>query len=461
MSDRQSIRPFLGALESAGDLVRVAKPIDLHFELSAFLSAADAGPALLFESVTGSDLRAAGNLLNGRARIAAALGIGVGEILPRIHQAIRAPLKPVPVEGGRVQQRVVLDDPLAGLPVPTFFEREGRPYITAGVILARDPESGRGNASFARFAILDGRTAMVGIAPNHHLALFSRRAAAAGRQLEIAVVIGAHPAIQLAACLYLGVGDDELECAGSLLGQPVDVVPARTVDLMVPADAELVLEGTIDAGQPVEEGFVSEYHGMYEDYGPGCLATFSALTRRDDAIFQVIEPGYHREHIYLGALPIAAGLFNAVAAAVPNVRDLAVTEAGAGRTDVVVQIAEARPGQARRAMFAVFAAVSIVKRVTVVDADIDPWDPVAVDWARTNRMKLERDLLLLPNSGADRSEPMEQGGLVTKAGFDATAKAGDRIEGVDRALPPAAYRDAARDWFVRNLPPERRRWLKP
>jgi len=461
MSDRQSIRPFLGALESAGDLVRVATPIDLHFELSAFLSAADTGPALLFESVTGSDLRAAGNLLNGRARIAAALGIGVGEILPRIHQAIRAPLKPVPVEGGRVQQRVVLDAPLAGLPVPTFFEREGRPYITAGVILARDPESGRGNASFARFAILDGRTAMVGIAPNHHLALFSRRAAAAGRQLEIAVVIGAHPAIQLAACLYLGVGDDELECAGSLLGQPVDVVPARTVDLMVPADAELVLEGTIDAGQPVEEGFVSEYHGMYEDYGPGCLATFSALTRRDDAIFQVIEPGYHREHIYLGALPIAAGLFNAVAAVVPNVRDVAVTEAGAGRTDVVVQIAEARPGQPRRAMFAVFAAVSIVKRVTVVDADIDPWDPVAVDWARTNRMKLERDLLLLPNSGADRSEPMEQGGLVTKAGFDATAKAGDRIEGVDRALPPAAYRDAARDWFVSNLPPERRRWLKP
>ena len=301
---------------------------------------------------------------------------------------------------------------------------------------------------------------MVGIAPNHHLALFSRRAAAAGKVLEIAVVLGAHPAIQLAACLYLGVGDDELECAGSLLGQPVDVVPAKTVDLMVPADAEIVLEGTIDASHPIEEGFVSEYHGMYENYGSGILATFSALTRRDDAIFQVIEPGYHREHIYLGALPIAAGLFNAVAAVVPNVRDVAVTEAGAGRTDVVVQIAGARPGQARRAMFAVFAAVSIVKRVTVVDADIDPWDPVAVEWARTNRMKWERDLLLLPGSGTDRSEPMEEGGLVTKVGFDATAKANDRVEGVDRALPPQPYRDAARDWLIQNLPPERRKWLK-
>jgi 4-hydroxy-3-polyprenylbenzoate decarboxylase len=460
MSDRQSIRPFLAALERDGALVRVTKPVDRQFELSAFLSAADAGPALIFETVTGTSLRVAGNLLNGRARIAAALGIGVGDIVPRIHEAIRSPVTPVKVASGRVQEIVTVDSPLATLPVPRFFERESRPYITAGVILARDPLTGRGNASFARFAILDERTAMVGIAPNHHLALFSRRAAEAGRTLEIAVVIGAHPAIQLAACLYLGVGDDELECAGSLLGQPVEVVPAKTVDLMVPADAELILEGRIDANHPIEEGFVSEYHGMFESYGPGFLTTFSALTRRSDAIYQAIEPGYHREHVYLGALPIAASLRSAVSAVVPNVRDVAVTEAGAGRTDVVIQIEAARPGQARRAMFAAFAAVSLVKRVTVVDADIDPWDAVAVEWARINRMKLERDLVLVPHAGTDRSEPMEDGGLVTKAGFDATAKPNDRAEGVERALPPAASLEAAKCWFVENLPPAQREWLK-
>ncbi len=159
---------------------------------------------------------------------------------------------------------------------------------------------------------------MIGIAPNHHLAIFARRAAALGRELEIAVIVGAHPAIQLAACLYLGIGDDEMECAGRLLGEPVRVAPARTVDLLVPAEAELVLEGRIDANRPIEEGLVSEYHGMYEDYGSGFLATFSALTRRNDAIFQVIEPGYHREHMYLAALPIAAGLFGAAAAAAPE-----------------------------------------------------------------------------------------------------------------------------------------------
>jgi 4-hydroxy-3-polyprenylbenzoate decarboxylase len=111
-------------------------------------------------------------------------------------------------------------------------------------------------------------------------------------------------------------------------------------------------------------------------------------------------------------------------------------------------------------MFAVFAAVSIIKRVTVVDEDIDPWDPVAVDWARTNRMRLERDLMLIPNAGADRSEPMEADGLVTKAGFDATAKAGDRSEGNERALPPREVSAAVKQWLMDNLPPEKRGWLK-
>jgi 4-hydroxy-3-polyprenylbenzoate decarboxylase len=460
MRGEQSIRPFLAELERQGALARIDKLVDPCFEVSAFLSAADAGPALLFEKVLGSNLRIAGNLLNSRERIATALDIDTLKILPRIREAIRAPLPPLEVVGAPVQSVVVTDAPLAALPVPRFFERESRPYITAGTIIARDPESGRGNLSFARLAVLDGRSAMVGIAPNHHLALFARRAAAAGRTLDIAVIVGAHPAIQLAACLYLGVGDDEMECAGRLLGEPVRMVRARTVDLQVPAEAELVLEGRIDANHPIEEGFVSEYHGMYEAYGPGYLTTFSALTRRDDAILQVIEPGYHLEHIYLGALPIAAGLFNAVAAVAPNVLDVAVTEAGAGRTDVVVQLAAPRPGQARRVMFAVFAAVNIVKRVTVVDDDIDPWDAAAVDWARTHRMRLERDLMLFPNAGADRSEPMENAGLVTKAGFDATAKSNDRAEGNERAQPPAAVRESVKQWLTGHLPPERRRWLK-
>src|ERR1700678_4106965 len=263
VSDGQSIRPFLARLERDGSLLRIHKAVDRCFELSAFLSAADAGPALMFDRIEGSDLRAAGNLLNGRERIAAALGIDTADILPRLVAAISNPVPTIAAGAAPVQASVTTEDPLATLPVPRFFEREERPYVTAGAIVARDPDSGRGNLSFARLAILDGRRAMIGIAPNHHLALFARRAAASGRELDIAVVVGAHPAIQLAACLYLGVGDDELECAGHLLGEPVRVARALTVDLSVPAEAELVLEGRIAARRTIEGGLGSEYHGMH------------------------------------------------------------------------------------------------------------------------------------------------------------------------------------------------------
>jgi 4-hydroxy-3-polyprenylbenzoate decarboxylase len=255
VSDGQSLRPFLAGLEREGSLLKIDKAVDRCFELSAFLSCADAGPALMFERIEGSGLRAAGNLFNGRGRIAAALGIAEADLLTRLGAAIAHPVATVAAGHAPVQACVTTEDPLATLPVPRFFEREERPYVTAGAIVARDPESGRGNLSFARLAILDGRRAMVGIAPNHHLALFARRAAALGRELDIGVVVGAHPAIQVAACLYLGVGDDELECAGHLLGEPVRVARALTVDLSVPAEAEVVLEGGSTRATPSRRGW--------------------------------------------------------------------------------------------------------------------------------------------------------------------------------------------------------------
>jgi len=439
---QQSIRPFLHELWCAGQVLRIPDPVSLRFEVSALLSACDQGPALLFDQVDGAALRAAGNLLNSRQRIAQALGVDAWQLQGAIVDAIAHPIKPERTLCAPVQAVVERVAPLAGLPIPTFFAREQRPYITAGVIIARDPQTGRGNASFARLGVLDERTALIGIAPNHHLAQFARRAAALGRELDIAVVIGAHPAIQVAACLYLELGEDELECAGRLLRTPVLLAPALTVDVDVPAQAELVLEGRIH-DEPVAEGPISEYHGMYENYGPGLKVTFSCRTSRHDALFQVIEPGLHQEHVLLGAVSIAAGLRSALARVLPNVGEVAVTAAGGGRTDVVVQLHHPQPGQARRAMLVAWAAVSMVKRVTVVDADIDPWDGARVEWARLARMKAERDLLILPDVVTDRNEPQQSGGVVGKLGMDATVRAGDRAAGMELALPPQEYRDRA------------------
>jgi 2,5-furandicarboxylate decarboxylase 1 len=448
----QSIRSYLRELEDSGDVLRVDRTVDARFGISSMLALVDGGPAVVFEHVAGNEMPVVGNLLSTRERVARAIGVATPDLLDALVGCVAERQPSEIVESGPVHEVVDTRPDLGLLPVPTFFEKETGPYITAGMILARDPVSGRGNASFARLRIDGASEAFVGIAPNHHLARMARAAAELGSTLEVAVVIGAHPAIQLAACLYLDYGDDELDHAAALLGEPVRLVAACTVDLLVPADAELVIEGTIDVGSPVYEGFVSEFHGMYEDYGHGATFRASCVTRREDAVFQVVQPGWFREHLYLAALPIAAGLKARIAAVVANVSDVAVVEGGAGRTSVVVSLKDARPGQARRVMFACWAAVSIVKTVTVVDDDIDVWDPVQVDWARSSRVRMERDLLLVPEAGADRSEPMESAGLVTKVGLDATRTPGDRAEGFDLAVPPAAEVAQARAWLSEHAP---------
>ncbi|MGH2858036.1 MAG: UbiD family decarboxylase domain-containing protein, partial [Solirubrobacteraceae bacterium] len=269
--------------------------------------------------------------------------------------------------------------------------------------------------------------------------------------LPIAVTIGNHPAVLLASCLYLDLGADELQCAGGLLGEPIEVaLTAR--GLAVPAHCELVLEGLLDYRELIEEGLVSEFHGMYEDYGPGALVTFERLTMRPDAIYQAIEPGRHREHLLLGGVAIAAGLAAQLRRVVPEVREVAVPEGGAGRLSAVIALgADARPGAAQRAMLAAWAAVSLIRTVTVVDGDVDPWDHVEVEWARTAYARADRDLLVIPGAAADRAEPLELRGRVAKLGIDATRKDSDRSDH-RAAAPPAQVLAAARTRLDGLLP---------
>jgi 4-hydroxy-3-polyprenylbenzoate decarboxylase len=435
-AERQSLRPFLARLTASDELLRITGTVDPVYELAAYLAELRSGPAVLFESVRGHDLPVVGNVLNGVARIAAGLGLTSGELHTALAAAPGSPIEPVLVDEGPCQEVVVDDPDLASLPIPTFFEHESGPYVTAGAIVARDRTTGRRNWSIARLKPLGGNEAFVGIAPNHHLAVLARAAQARGETLEIAVTIGNHPALLVAACYYRGLGDDELGIAGALLGEPVALVRCGTVDLEVPLGCEIVLEGTLDPGRTVVEGRVSEFHGLYEDYGSGQVVTFHRLTRRSDAVYQAILPGYHPEHVHLGAVAIAAGLAHELRRAVPGVREVAITEGGCGRLHAVVALGEHRPGDPRKAMFAAWAAVNLVKTVTVVDDDVDVNDPVHVEWALATRMRADRDLVVVPAVRTDRAEPLEQGGVVPKLGIDATRTEGDRADFIV-AMPPA------------------------
>jgi 2,5-furandicarboxylate decarboxylase 1 len=441
--NRQALRSFLAELEQSGDLLRIREPVDPRYELSAYLSELAHGPAVLFESMNGHALQAIGNVLNSSARIARALGIAPPEMQSKIVAAIRAPL-PLRTVISAPCQEIAVENPDLGseLPAPHFFAGETGRYLTAGAIVAKDAATGKRNLSFARLKLLDANRAFIGIAPNHHLAVLARAAHARGEKLEIAVTIGNHPAVLIAAALYLGLGDDELEVAGALLGEAIEVVRCESVALDVPAHCEIVLEGSIDLEQRHEEGPVSEFHGMYENYGSGAVATFHRLTRRNDALFQVIQPGYHPEHTLIGGVAIAAGLARRLQDAGIAAKQVAVGHGGAGRLHAVVSLVNGE-ARAHEAMTAVWSSVSLVKNVTIVDDDIDPWDPIQVEWALATRMKADRDLVVVPGARTDRSEPLKAGGTVAKLGIDATRKTADRPDW-NRALPPAAATEKVR-----------------
>jgi 2,5-furandicarboxylate decarboxylase 1 len=451
---RQSMRAFLSALQANGEFVTISQPVRLDYEVAACLAQLDSGPALHFAALEGASaarsMPVVGNLLNSLPRFALGMGTTVDRIQASLVAAIENPLPHRVVSSAPCQEQEIIDPSLSDeLPIPRFFEREGGPYITAGAIVARDRLTGHTNLSIARLMPLGGNRAFVGIAPNHHLAVLARAALARGEKLDIAVCIGNHPAVLVAACLYLGLGEDELPIAGALLGEPLEVVRCPQSDLLVPAHCECVLEGTLDAGEPFVEGPVSEFHGMYEDYGAGIVATFSRLTRRRDAMFQVILPGYHPEHCLLGGVAIAAGLLRAVRNAVPCVDKVAVGVGGAGRLHAVVALRAPRPGEARKAMFAIWAAVNLIKQVTVVDDDIDPWDALQVEWANATRARPERDLVVIPGVRADRSEPLERDGVIGKLGIDATRKQADRPNW-EFARPPESALARAREILSEN-----------
>lgn len=437
---------MLASYRTAGFLREITVPVGANDEVAGVLSATEIGGPVLLHNVGG--YRVVGNLLTSRQQIAQVIGLAAfetGQITDRMIAAIAHPIATHPVTDGLVSEVIVEGLDLTKLPFPQFFERETGAYITGGIICATDVVTGERNLSYARFKILGSEVAMLGVSPNHHLGRMAQRAKEAGKTLPIAVVLGVHPAITLAACLYLGFGDDELEVAGALLGAPIEVIPVAGGDVWVPADAELVLEGEVLPEELIVEGLVSEFHGRYHDYGTGIMTRFTTMRHRKDPIVPVVVPGLHREHLLLASVPIAVGLNSKLRRIEPGMREVAVPDAGAGRTSAVISVNNLPPGRAKQLMFACWSAVPLIKQVVIVDAEIDPWNSEAVEWARLTHARPERDFLIVPDARSDRSDPQVRNFQVGKLGVDATAKAGDRAEGWEFARVPQYGRERARE----------------
>jgi len=303
-------------------------------------------------------------------------------------------------------------------------------------LICKDTANGFRNVSINRALVFSPDRLMVGMAPSHHLFRIGSPQWAAGRPLEFALAIGNPAAVTLASNAYVGYGDDELGIAGALLGEALKVARAKTVNVEVPAEAEVIVEGEFRPGELHEEGLVSEFHGLYEDYGPSPVARVRAITHRRDFVFQTIAASRVLEHMLIGAVMIEATLFRAVRAVVPSVRNVHVTLGGAGRMHCIVALHNPPPGEAQRAVFAAFAHANIVKHVVVVDDEIDIFNPAEVEWAIATRLRAERDVLMVPRVRADRVDPVKENRTVTKWALIALKDQGRPAEFYERARAP-------------------------
>lgn len=388
-----SFRDLLAWLERGGLLARVARPVDPAYELTAVLRKTQKGPnvGLLFENVKGSPARVATNVMSRRETLAAALGVAPERLLPDLAARVAKAIPPETVVAAPVQEVVIGANELdvaRDIPQVIHSERDAGAYVTAGIFLARHPETGVYNASWNRAQIAGGDRLRVRMMPPQHLGQYQAAAEAAEKPLPAAIVIGAPPTLMLAASSKIPFEADELAAAGAWQGAPLRVAPAKTVPLLVPADAEMVIEGEIAPKLREEEGPFGEFMDAYVEVGRNHVFRASAVTRRRDAIYHVILAG-GTEDLALLSLMLEIEIWKAVAP-VARVVDVGCPGQLLG---CVVAIDKARDEDAKAAMQAAVGAHRWMKFVVVVDADVNPHDSEEVLWAIHTRFSPETGVL--------------------------------------------------------------------
>ncbi|HEX9118620.1 MAG TPA: UbiD family decarboxylase, partial [Anaerolineae bacterium] len=295
------------------------------------------------------------------------------------------------------------------------------------------------NLAYVRLQVKGPRKLGASLHSRQHTWDYLRRAEQRGQDLPVAVVIGAHPAVMLAAAAKLGIDQDEYDLAGALLGRPLPVCRCQTVDVSVPANAEIVIEGRLLANVHETEGPFGEYTGYVTGRSTHNVLEVSAITMRRDPIFVDIVPGNSTEHLSLGRVAKEAWLQRRMREALPFFVDFHFPSSGT-HFHCFVRIEKTAEGQAQQAAQLLVGLDHYVKLVVVVDKDIDPADESAVMWAMATRMQADRDLTILPHTICNRLDPSSDDGLGAKLLIDATRPRGFEAQPV--RLPAEAVQFA-------------------
>ncbi|MCK2016218.1 UbiD family decarboxylase [Peribacillus frigoritolerans] len=418
----KTFRTWLTHLQTTGRLATVDKNVSLEYEVAAIAKKLDGKKATYFTSVEDYEIPVVSGICSTREDFAEALETDQYNVITKFTEAVSAPEACLLVneKEAPVKENIILDniDLMKMFPIPVHHEKDSGNYITAGLFIVRDPVTRKQNVSIHRLQISGKNKIGALILPRHTFHLY-KQAEEAGRPLECAIVIGVDPVTLLASQASTPFGVDELEISSALRGEPLEVVRCETVDIDVPAYAEIVLEGKILPHVREPEGPFGEFPKYYGPRSDKEVIEITAVTHRNNPIFYTIVPaGY--EHLLLGGIPREASLFQSIRQTVPSVKAVHMSPGGTCRYHAIVSINKRNEGEAKNAILAALANSFDIKHVVVTDEEVDIFNMEEVEWAISTRFQADRDLVVVHEAQSSKLDPSTRDGVGSKMGFDCT-----------------------------------------
>src|SRR5213592_4574846 len=429
----QDLRSFVAAYGRAhpDEVVRVAEPVSIAYDVMALVLEYERRrrfPILMFDTVAGYDIPIVTNVVASRRALAFALGVPERALAAEYARRLKEYVKPVLVADPPFRHRVLTgsDVDLQALPVPRYFPGDAGRYLTAGMLVARDPETGVETEGYHRFQVKGADRMGVSLHSRRLMFEYQRRAEARGEALPCAIALGLHPLVSMGSLAYPPADVGKFEVVGGLFGEPLEVAACATIDLAVPAAAEIVIEGEILPGVREPEGPFGEFTGYFSRRSTEHVFQAKALAMRAAPWFQSIGSGRAGDHITTLALVREAEIWNALQRVIPNVTGVHVPLSGTSSFSAYVSITQGRPGEAKHVIPIVLGVDHYLKLVIVVDDDIDVLDESDVMWAVATRMQADRDLVTIAGSlGAMLDPSADERGVTAKLGIDATRPFGE------------------------------------
>jgi UbiD family decarboxylase len=429
----------LEQLDKSGELTRIKKEVSTEYEMAGIIEALGEKP-VFFEKVKESSIPVVAGFVSSKELIARALNIEKKQLLHRLSTAIENPVPPDVAEKGECQEIIEQDVDLTKLPIMRYTEKDGGKYITSAVAIVKDPELGR-NMCFHRLMLLGKNKFVARIVEERGTDTALTKA---GGELDIALCIGNSTAVLLAAATSLPKGVDELGMANAL--EKTELVKCKTIDLEVPRDCEIVLEGRITK-EKTSEGPFLDTTGTIDKIRQQPIIEIKCITHREKPIYQTLLPG-RNEHQFLMGMPREPTIFNEVSK-ICECKDVYITPGGCSWLHAVVQIKKKNPDDGKRAIGAAFEGHKSLKHCVIVDDDIDIYNPYDVEWAIATRFQADKNAIILPNqhgSSLDPSGDLTEGKKATtcKMGLDATIPFGK----TDKSFTKEQYRKVDLNKFL-------------